>query len=209
MLSINEDQRFDILQLSLLFDMAFFIWPFSLPPELFNIQNQAQGPGVKIKYLSGYSFEGDFLNRERSGVNGILLNPNNDIYYQGSWEWNMPSGRGMIKFNPYYRYQGEIQFGKLHGKGKIYYENREELYFGDFWIRNKMGDCLNSENEEYKMNCFYHFDPLFGYFPDFYRGPSGIFLFSDNFLKPFTNIFNFCESLENLTVNNLFFEKKN
>ena len=188
MLTQDENSRLDVLELALLYDLPLFLWPFSIPPKLFNISSYDLGGAAKIKYLNGFSYEGGILNGKRNGMNCIIKTPKNEIYYDGTWEEDLPNGFGTIKFNENFKYEGEIFYGKLHGNGKIYFNNQEQIQYGNNWIRNKPREKLIPQIIDFKENCFYCLDPLFGYYENSYRGPSKIFVLNDNFMGTFNKI---------------------
>jgi len=181
MLSENEKDRMHVLELSLLYDLPLFLWPFSTPPDIFNFDSQISRGRIKRNYITGFFYKGTLQQERRHGKG--TLKTSKQVYYKGQWKDNFPQGKGVIQFNEHYRYEGDVYFGKLNGKGNIYFQNDCQDYFGNEWVRNKMKKLLfTKENFEFKLNCYYVLNPFEGYFENIYDGPSEILISPENFI---------------------------
>jgi len=192
MLCEEEKQRLDVLEIALLYDLPLLLWPFFIPPKMFNFDKNNSGSQIIIKYLNGFSYEGELINDKRSGLNSLIKTPKNKVYYQGNWQDDLPNGIGVIHFNKSYKYKGPMYLGKMHGKGgMIYCDDKEQKLFGTDWVRNKMKTRLDVCNKKisWELNHYYCWDLLIGLSKIKFQGPSEIFLFASDLNKTFQQIF--------------------
>lgn len=81
-------------------------------------------------------YRGDMAKGLRSGA-GILVTPNKQVYYDGTWQNDVPHGRGTF-LAPDGEYEGEWKMGRRHGKGKFTFKERplasgkSRVYEGDW-----------------------------------------------------------------------------
>ena len=105
----------------------------------------------------------------------IYLNDDNDIYYIGEVNNNIPHGKGKYYFNNKEIYEGDVVNDKFEGKGKYIFENGE-FYEGEFKNDMKYGKGILYDNEGYSI---YEGD----FVDDKYEGNGTLYFEGNNFYK--------------------------
>jgi hypothetical protein len=103
-----------------------------------------------VTFSNGYIYKGEFNEIEKKPHGkGELYTNNNQKIYEGDWEKGYAHGYG-IMYNPTFRYEGDIRWGHMDGKGKAFYNNNQR-YEGDFKnnIRDGKGILYNPDGSIY------------------------------------------------------------
>ena len=121
--------------------------------------NKFTGWGREIK-SNGEFFEGKFIDGEISGK-GVYKNNYGDLYI-GEFSHSLKHGKGEL-ITPKFRYKGEFNNNRIHGKGKIEFVEGGHTFEGEFKnnqingkgiFKWKNGDVYEGEMKNGKMDGF-------------------------------------------------------
>jgi MORN repeat len=103
--------------------------------------NSTKKTDVRV-FKNGYVYEGEFHHKQKNKFHGkgLLKKVNKGEVYEGNFEFGKPDGLGKLTYKNGSYYEGEFSEGKKHGKGLTYF-NDCTYHRGNYFKGRAVGKC--------------------------------------------------------------------